>query len=180
MRSLKNSPRAASQCLGTAFQISRRQPNKICEAIMTAQFSPELRGQYKAKGYAAANAKSPPVSLTTPRRNPGEHDVQIEILYCGICHSDLHQGQNEWSTGPTVYPSVPGHEIVGRVTKVGSGVTRFKPGDQAAVGCLVDSDGNCTECRTVLPTNDSHLQLSRRPPWRRYLWWLFRQYCGQR
>ena len=83
----------------------------------------------------SANAKSPLVPFTIPRRNPGEHDVQIEILFCGICHSDLHQVRNEWSTVPTVYPCVPGHEIVGRVTK-------FKPGDHAAVGCLVDSDGS--------------------------------------
>jgi D-arabinose 1-dehydrogenase-like Zn-dependent alcohol dehydrogenase len=76
------------------------------------------------------------------------HDVQIEILFCGICHSDLHQARNEWSgVMPTVYPCVPGHEIVGRVTKVGSAVTKFKPGDLAAVGCLVDSDGTCPECK---------------------------------
>ena len=79
---------------------------------------------------------------------PPEHDVQIEILFCGICHSDLHQVRNEWSSFmPTVYPFVPGHEIVGRVTKVGAAVTKFKPGDLAAVGCLVDSDGTCPECK---------------------------------
>jgi uncharacterized zinc-type alcohol dehydrogenase-like protein len=77
--------------------------------------------------------------------------VQIEILFCGICHSDLHQARNEWSSVmPTVYPCVPGHEIVGRVAKVGSAVTRFKVGDLAAVGCLVDSDGTCPECRAGL------------------------------
>jgi uncharacterized zinc-type alcohol dehydrogenase-like protein len=74
--------------------------------------------------------------------------VQIEILFCGICHSDLHQVRNEWSGFmPTVYPCVPGHEIVGRVTKVGSAVKKFKPGDLAAVGCLVDSDRTCPECK---------------------------------
>jgi uncharacterized zinc-type alcohol dehydrogenase-like protein len=74
--------------------------------------------------------------------------VQIEILFCGICHSDLHSVRNEWSEFmPTQYPIVPGHEIVGRVTKVGSAVTKFKPGDLAAVGCMVDSDGTCPECR---------------------------------
>ena len=79
----------------------------------------------------------------------GEDDVQIEILFCGICHSDLHTVRNEWSdTMPTVYPCVPGHEIVGRVTKVGSAVSKFKPGDLAAVGCMVDSDGNCPECQS--------------------------------
>jgi uncharacterized zinc-type alcohol dehydrogenase-like protein len=74
--------------------------------------------------------------------------VQIEILYCGVCHSDLHQARNEWSSVmPTVYPCVPGHEIVGRVTKVGSAVKKFKAGDLAAVGCLVDSDRTCPECQ---------------------------------
>jgi uncharacterized zinc-type alcohol dehydrogenase-like protein len=114
------------------------------------QFNSELRGQYKAKAYAAASAKSPLAPTTIPRRDPGEHDVQIEILFCGICHSDLHQVRNEWSAMPTLYPCVPGHEIVGRVTKVGSAVTKFKPRDLAAVGCLVDSDGNCPECQVGL------------------------------
>ena len=77
--------------------------------------------------------------------------MQIEILYCGVCHSDLHQVRNEWSgAAPTVYPCVPGHEIVGRVTTIGSGVSRFKAGDLAAVGCLVDSDGTCSECKAGL------------------------------
>src|SRR5579863_10193126 len=103
---------------------------------------------YKAKAYSVSSATSPFASSTITRRDPTEHDVQIEILFCGICHSDLHQARNEWSgVMPTVYPCVPGHEIVGRVTKVGSAVTRFKPGDLAAVGCLVDSDGTCPECR---------------------------------
>jgi D-arabinose 1-dehydrogenase-like Zn-dependent alcohol dehydrogenase len=83
-----------------------------------------------------------------PRRDRTESDVQIEILFCGICHSDLHQVRNEWSgVMPTVYPCVPGHEIVGRVTKVGPAVTKFKVGDLAAVGCLVDSDGTCPDCK---------------------------------
>jgi len=77
--------------------------------------------------------------------------VQIEILFCGICHSDLHQARNEWSgVFPTVYPCVPGHEIVGRVLKTGSAVTKFKPGDLAAVGCMVDSDGTCPDCKEGL------------------------------
>jgi len=85
------------------------------------------------------------------RRDPTEHDVLIEILFCGICHSDLHTVRNEWSAFmPTVYPCVPGHEIVGRVTKVGSAVSKFKPGDLAAVGCMVDSDGTCPECKAGL------------------------------
>jgi uncharacterized zinc-type alcohol dehydrogenase-like protein len=103
---------------------------------------------YNAKAYSAASAKSPLASAKIARRDPTEHDVQIEILFCGICHSDLHSVRNEWSEFmPTVYPIVPGHEIVGRVTRVGSAVTKFKPGDLAAVGCLVDSDGTCPECR---------------------------------
>ena len=122
----------------------------VLTIMSTVQFSPESRGQYKAKAYAAADAKSPLDPTTIPRRDPGEDDVQIEILFCGICHSDLHQVRNEWSAMPTVYPCVPGHEIVGRVTKVGSAVTKFKPGDLAAVGCLVDSDGNCPQCQVGL------------------------------
>ena len=97
----------------------------------TTQFISESRGQYKAKAYSAASAKSPLAPTTIPRRDPGEHDVQIEILFCGICHSDLHTVRSEWSV-PTVYPCVPGHEIVGRVIKVGSAVTKFKSGDIAA------------------------------------------------
>ncbi len=100
------------------------------------------------KAYAAANATSPLAATTIKRREPTEQDVQIEILFCGICHSDLHQARNEWSNFmPTVYPCVPGHEIVGRVTAVGSGVTKFKAGDLAGVGCLVDSDGTCPQCK---------------------------------
>ncbi len=103
---------------------------------------------YKAKAYSASSATSAVASTTIPRRDPMEHDVQIEVLFCGICHSDLHSVRNEWSEFmPTVYPIVPGHEIVGRVTKVGSAVKKFKPGDLAAVGCMVDSDGACPECR---------------------------------
>jgi uncharacterized zinc-type alcohol dehydrogenase-like protein len=106
---------------------------------------------YNAKAYSAASQTSPLASTTIARRDPTDTDVQIEILFCGICHSDLHQVRNEWSgVMPTVYPCVPGHEIVGRVTKVGSAVTKFKPGDLAAVGCLVDSDGTCPECKAGL------------------------------
>ncbi len=106
---------------------------------------------YNSKAYSAASATSPLASTTIARREPTEHDVQIEILFCGICHSDLHQVRSEWSSAiPTVYPCVPGHEIVGRVTQVGSAVTRFAPGDLAAVGCLVDSDGTCPQCQAGL------------------------------
>jgi alcohol dehydrogenase (NADP+) len=106
---------------------------------------------YNAKAYSAASETSPLASDTILRRNPTERDVQIEILFCGICHSDLHQVRNEWRDAmPTVYPCVPGHEIVGRVTKVGSAVTKYKPGDLVAVGCLVDSDHTCLNCREGL------------------------------
>jgi uncharacterized zinc-type alcohol dehydrogenase-like protein len=101
-----------------------------------------------AKAYSAASATSPLAATTIQRRNPTERDVQIEILFCGICHSDLHSVRDEWSSiMPTVYPIVPGHEIVGRVVSVGSAVTRFKPGDLAGVGCLVDSDHTCPSCQ---------------------------------
>ena len=106
---------------------------------------------FNAKAYSAASQTSPLASTTIPRRDTTEHDVQIEILFCGICHSDLHSVRNEWSSiMPTVYPIVPGHEIVGRVTKVGSAVTNFKPGDLAGVGCLVDSDHTCPNCQDGL------------------------------
>jgi uncharacterized zinc-type alcohol dehydrogenase-like protein len=106
---------------------------------------------YNAKAYSAASATSSLTSTTIARRDPTERDVQIDILFCGICHSDLHQVRNEWSgIMPTVYPIVPGHEIVGRVTKVGSAVAKYKPGDLAAVGCLVDSDGTCPQCKAGL------------------------------
>jgi len=105
----------------------------------------------KTKAYSAASATSPLASTTITRRDPTPDDVQIEILFCGICHSDLHQVRNEWSgVMPTVYPCIPGHEIVGRVTKVGAAVSKFKPGDLAAVGCMVDSDGTCPECKAGL------------------------------
>jgi len=106
---------------------------------------------YNAKAYSAASATSPLASTTIARRDPTEHDVQIDILFCGICHSDLHHVRDEFaSLMPTVYPIVPGHEIVGRVIKVGGAVTKFKPGDLAAVGCMVDSDGTCPECQAGL------------------------------
>jgi len=101
-----------------------------------------------AKAYAANDATSPLGPLNIQRRDPQPGDVHIEILFCGVCHSDLHTARNEWQN--TIYPCVPGHEIVGRVTKVGSGVKKFKPGDIAAVGCLVDSCRDCHSCRDGL------------------------------
>lgn len=98
----------------------------------------------KAHGYAAYDPKSPLRSFNFERRDPGPQDVQIEILYCGVCHSDVHQVRDEW--GNSAFPIVPGHEIVGRVVKVGSEVKGFKAGDLAGVGCMVDSCGTCPEC----------------------------------
>lgn len=100
---------------------------------------------YPAKAYSAANRSAPLAAVTIERRHPSASDVQIEVLYCGVCHSDLHTARNEW--GGTVYPCVPGHEVVGRVTRVGSGVKKFKVGDVAAVGCMVDSCRKCPNCR---------------------------------
>jgi alcohol dehydrogenase (NADP+) len=104
-----------------------------------------------ARAWAAASATSPLAPTTIPRREPGETDLQIEILFCGICHSDLHMVRNEWSAAlPTVYPIVPGHEIVGRVSRTGGAVKKFKEGDLVGVGCLVDSDGTCDACQAGL------------------------------
>ncbi len=100
-----------------------------------------------ARGYAANSPEAGLAPFTFTRRSPREQDVQLEILHCGVCHSDLHQVRNEWqSLMPTVYPCVPGHEIVGRVVRVGSAVKKFKEGDLAAVGCMVDSCGECANC----------------------------------
>jgi uncharacterized zinc-type alcohol dehydrogenase-like protein len=92
------------------------------------------------KAYAAPAVNIPLEPFQFERRDVGPHDVQIEILFCGVCHSDLHQVRDEW--GGSIFPMVPGHEIVGRVTQVGNQVRLFKPGDLAGVGCMVDS------CRT--------------------------------
>ena len=98
----------------------------------------------KAKAYAAVDEHSPLAPYEIERRDPGPEDVRIQILFCGVCHSDLHTARNEWKN--TLYPSVPGHEIVGRVVAVGTQVTKFKVGDLAGVGCLVDSCGHCPSC----------------------------------
>jgi alcohol dehydrogenase (NADP+) len=102
----------------------------------------------KVKGYATPGATSPLGPFSFERREPLAGDVEIDILYCGVCHSDLHTARNEWMN--SVYPVVPGHEIVGRISRVGSGVTKFKAGDLAGVGCLVDSCRSCRECRDGL------------------------------
>ena len=102
----------------------------------------------KTFGYAAPSPRAPLAPFAFTRRDPGPEDVVIEILYAGICHSDIHQVRDEW--GGASFPMVPGHEIAGRVTAVGSGVTRFAPGDLAGVGCMVDSCHECSSCREGL------------------------------
>ena len=102
----------------------------------------------KTKSYAANTATSPLAPFSFDRRDPGELDVQIEILFCGVCHSDVHTVRNEWQG--TTYPCVPGHEIIGRVIKVGAKVEKFKAGDIAGVGCLVDSCRVCESCKDDL------------------------------
>jgi uncharacterized zinc-type alcohol dehydrogenase-like protein len=103
------------------------------------------------KAYAAMSAKSPLAPHTINRRDPLPTDVRIDILYCGVCHSDLHYARDEWhDVMPAVYPCVPGHEIVGRVAAVGSAVTKYKKGDLVGVGCLVDSDRTCRHCAEKL------------------------------
>src|ERR1700685_180996 len=109
---------------------------------------PEASKTYSAKVYSAQSPTSQLAPSKILRRAPRPQDIQIALLYCGVCHSDLHQVRNEWvSMMPTVYPCVPGHEIVGRVVKAGSAVKKFKEGDIAAVGCMVDSCGQCPSCR---------------------------------
>ena len=101
-----------------------------------------------AKAYSAVAATSPLTPATIRRRDPGPHDVHIQILFCGVCHSDLHTVRNEW--GGTTYPCVPGHDMVGRVISTGAHVRKFKTGDLAAVGCMVDSCRTCESCRDGL------------------------------
>jgi len=122
----------------------------VSEAV-TERGLAEQQYRRTIKAYAAQSATSPLAPFSIPRREPLPQDVQIQILYCGICHSDLHAVRNEWaSVMPTVYPIVPGHEIVGRVVKVGSEVKKFKEGDVVGVGCMVDSCRTCANCREGL------------------------------
>src|SRR6202142_307597 len=117
-------------------------------STITAEEKSSTGKAHPAKAYAAQSVTSGLAPAAIKRREPKATDVQIEILFCGVCHSDLHQVRNEWENMlPTIYPCVPGHEIVGRVVKVGSAVKKFKEGDIAAVGCMVDSDRTCPNCR---------------------------------
>ncbi|RYZ50155.1 MAG: NAD(P)-dependent alcohol dehydrogenase [Sphingobacteriales bacterium] len=102
----------------------------------------------KVNAYGTEGAEAPLDPMVIQRRTPQAHDVEIDILYCGVCHSDLHTARNEWHG--TVYPCVPGHEIVGRVLRVGEHVKKFKPGDLAGVGCMVDSCRDCEYCKQDL------------------------------
>jgi uncharacterized zinc-type alcohol dehydrogenase-like protein len=128
------------------------------------------KATYATRACAAASPTAPLAPTTIQRRQPGPRDIQMDVLFCGVCHSDLHQVRDEWrSAMPTVYPCVPGHEIVGRVAKTGVAVSKFKTGDLAAVGCMVDSCRVCDECKAgteqycrTLPTftynfEDKHL-----------------------
>ena len=122
--------------------------SEAARQVQVTQESSSKPQTFPAKGFAAHSATTPLGPFSFARRAPRPEDVQIEILFCGVCHSDLHQTRDEWNmVMPTTYPCVPGHEIVGRVTKVGSAVKKFKPGDIAAVGCMVDSDRTCAACR---------------------------------
>lgn len=111
--------------------------------------TPGMHGPGQAvRGYAAPLAKTPLKPITIKRREVGDGDVELDILFCGICHSDIHVVNNDWKN--SVYPSMPGHEFVGRVTRVGGGVTKFKPGDVIAVGPVIDSCGKCKQCKEEL------------------------------
>jgi alcohol dehydrogenase (NADP+) len=120
----------------------------MANAVDVLEKPVEKQGRVQTNGYAAHSSTSPLSPFSFDRRTPGPQDVQIDILYCGVCHSDLHTVRNEWTN--TTYPVVPGHEIVGRVVKVGSQVRKFKEGDLAGVGCMVDSDRTCPSCKAGL------------------------------
>ena len=116
--------------------------------VLTSETPVKQQGRIKTAGYAAHSSTSPLQPFSLERRDPGPQDVQIEILFCGVCHSDLHTVRNEWTN--TTYPVVPGHEIIGRVAKAGAQVRKFKEGDLAAVGCMVASDRLCASCQAGL------------------------------
>ena len=120
----------------------------MAQTTVEPVISPSTSKTIPTKGFANHSATAPLGPFSFKRREPGPHDVQIEILFCGVCHSDLHTARNEWQN--TEYPFVPGHEIVGRVSKVGSKVTKFKAGDVAGVGCIVDSCRRCSACKEGL------------------------------
>ncbi len=116
--------------------------------VLTSERPVQRQGRTKTTGYAAHSSTSSLQPFSFERREPRPQDIQIDILYCGVCHSDLHTVRNEWTN--TTYPVVPGHEIIGRVVKTGAQVRKFKEGDLAAVGCMVDSDRVCPSCQAGL------------------------------
>jgi uncharacterized zinc-type alcohol dehydrogenase-like protein len=125
-----------------------RDIRSICKrvpAVIQTEKTTRKDTTMKSYGFAATDANEPLVPFTFERRDPRPNDVVMEILYSGVCHSDLHMARNDWNW--STYPIVPGHEIIGRVLEVGSAVTKFKPGDHAAVGCMVDSCQSCDQCR---------------------------------
>src|SRR5207249_6275958 len=108
----------------------------------------------KTPAYGALAAKAPVAPMTIERRDPGPHDVEIEILYCGICHSDVHKVNDDW--GNTQFPIVPGHEILGRVVSEGARASRYREGDLVGVGCFVDSCRACAQCRAGHERSEEH------------------------
>src|SRR5450759_3071450 len=116
--------------------------------VLTSERPVQRQGRITTTGYATHSSTSSLQPFSFERREPGPQDVQIDILYCGVCHSDLHTARNEWTN--SIYPVVPGHEIIGRVVKTGAHVRKFKEGDLAAVGCMVDSDRTCPSCKAGL------------------------------
>lgn len=133
--------------MGGSPSIRREQDNDRKNDFPKANLMSKPRA-YSVKAYSTTAAKSPLAATTISRREPTDTDVRIDILYCGVCHSDLHFARNEW--GFTQYPAVPGHEIIGRVTATGAAVKKFKVGDTVGVGCLVDSCRTCPDCRAGL------------------------------
>src|SRR5690349_16520199 len=118
------------------------------EAVKATAEGAKIVNAKKVKAFGTEAATAPLQQVNIQRRKPTPHDVEIEILYCGVCHSDLHTARNEWHS--TVYPCVPGHEIVGRIVSVGAHVTKLEVGDHAAVGCMVDSCRECDYCKEGL------------------------------
>src|SRR6266404_1591003 len=137
MKTRQMDPYKRNDLEGTITSRQRLSKGRRLDAARNAKLEP--------KAYAAQSATSALAPFQLQRREVGPYDVQIDILYCGVCHSDLHQVRNEWHN--TIYPCVPGHEIVGRVVKVGREVKKFKEGELAAVGCMVDSCRTCSSCR---------------------------------
>ena len=137
--------------LATGAGLAAAAPLLVREVIAADAGSSDatgVRNEISARAYGAAKATAPLTPINIERRAVGPNDVRLDVLYCGVCHSDIHQVRDEWHEwGPTVYPCVPGHEIIGRVVAIGDKVTKFKVGDIGGVGCLVDSCRTCDACR---------------------------------